>query len=37
MALTDVFLKNALPKAKPYKVFDGEGLYIEIRPNGGKW
>ncbi len=37
MALTNVFLKNATPKGKPYKVFDGEGLYIEIRPNGGKW
>jgi hypothetical protein len=25
-----------LPKAKPVKLFDGEGLYLQINPSGGK-
>src|SRR6185295_2267370 len=25
------------PTERPQRFFDGDGLYIEIRPNGGKW
>jgi integrase len=35
--LTDAALKNATLKDKPYKLFDGLGLYVHIQPNGGKW
>ena len=36
MPLTDTELKKAKPREKPYKLFDGGGLYIEITPNGSK-
>ena len=36
MALKDTQVKNAKPKAKSYKLTDGEGLQIEIKPNGAK-
>jgi hypothetical protein len=29
-------VKNAKPKAKPYKLADGGGLYLEIMPTGSK-
>jgi len=35
--LKDTTIQNAKPKEKPYKLFDGEGLYIEITPNGSKY
>ena len=34
--LTDIQVKNAKPKDKPYKLADGGGLYIEIMPTGSK-
>ena len=34
--LTDLKVKALKPKEKPYKVFDGQGLYLEVMPNGGK-
>jgi len=34
--LTDPKLRNAKPDTKPYKLVDEKGLYIEIKPNGGK-
>lgn len=34
--LTDTALRNAKPREKPYRLFDGGGLYIEIAPTGGK-
>lgn len=37
MTLTNVAIKNAKAKAKPYKLAAGKGMYIEIQPNGGKW
>lgn len=37
MSLTETAIKSAKPAAKPYKLFDGEGLYIEVVPAGGKW
>lgn len=35
--LTDIAIRAAKPKEKPYKLADGEGLYIEVAPSGGKW
>jgi integrase len=37
MALTDTEVRNAKPGAKPLKLFDGGGLYLEVAPSGGKW
>ncbi|MEO1927986.1 MAG: integrase arm-type DNA-binding domain-containing protein [Nautiliaceae bacterium] len=34
--LSDTKIKRAKPKDKMYKMFDGEGLYIEIKPTGRK-
>ncbi|MBU0808726.1 MAG: tyrosine-type recombinase/integrase [Gammaproteobacteria bacterium] len=34
--LTDSALKVAKPKAKPYKLNDGQGLYLEVMPSGSK-
>jgi len=37
MAFKDIKYRNAKPKAKPYKLGDGDGLYLLINPNGSKW
>jgi integrase len=37
MSLTDVKIRSSQPKATPYKLFDREGLYLLIKPNGGKF
>lgn len=37
MPLTDTSIKNAKPRSKPWRAFDGGGLYLEISPAGGKW
>lgn len=34
--LTDTGIKAAKPKDKPYKLADGQGLYLEVMPNGSK-
>jgi hypothetical protein len=34
MALTDTAVRNAKPKNKPYKVMDGQGLYLLVNPGG---
>ena len=34
--LTDVQVKNAKPRDKAYKLFDGGGLYLEVMPTGSK-
>jgi len=34
--LTDTQCRNAKPKDKPYKLPDGKGLYLEVKPNGVK-
>lgn len=34
--LTDTQCRNAKPKDKPYKLTDGQGLYLEVKPNGAK-
>ena len=36
MPLTDTKIRNAKPSAKPLKLTDGKGLYLEIRPTGTK-
>lgn len=35
-ALTDTKIRNAKPAEKPYKLQDGHGLYLEVRPSGSK-
>lgn len=37
MKLTDKTVKAAQPRDKLYRIFDGEGLYLEIHPNGSKY
>lgn len=37
MPLTDTSIKSAKPAEKPVKMTDGDGLYLLIHPNGGKW
>jgi integrase len=34
--LTDAKVRNAKPKEKPHKLFDGGGLYLEVMPTGSK-
>ena len=34
--LNDIQCRNAKPQAKPYKLPDGKGLYLEVKPNGVK-
>lgn len=36
MPLSDIKIRNAKPKEKPYKLTDGEGLFLLITPSGGK-
>lgn len=36
MPLTDVQIRNAKPRETPYKLTDGKGLYLEVRPTGAK-
>ena len=35
--LTATAVKQAKPKAKPYKLADGGGLYLHVKPNGKYW
>lgn len=35
--LTDIAARNAKPSAKPQRVFDSGGLYLEVAPNGAKY
>ncbi|KAB7683162.1 tyrosine-type recombinase/integrase [Plesiomonas shigelloides] len=37
MALTDIKIKTAKPKDKPYKLADGEGMYLLVNTNGAKY
>jgi integrase len=36
MALSDAGIRAAKPTAKQYKLFDGGGLFLIVRPSGGK-
>jgi len=35
--LTDTAIRNAKPRAKTYTLGDGEGMYLEVMPNGTKF
>ncbi len=35
--LSDIKVKSAKSKKKPYKLNDGQGLFLQIAVNGGKW
>lgn len=35
--LTDSRVKNARPKPRPYKLFDGKGLFMLVTPTGSKY
>ena len=35
--LTDAKIKAARPSEKPYKLTDGDGLYLLINPDGSRW
>ena len=37
MSLTDIAIRNARPADKLQRLFDGNGLYLEVSPSGGKW
>ena len=37
MPLTDIRIRNARPRKKPYKMYDASGLYLLVTPSGGKW
>ena len=37
MALTDIKIKNAAPREKPYWLSDSQGPYIEVQPSGSKY
>lgn len=37
MKLTDAAIRNAKPKAKPYKLSDGGGMFLYIHPNGSRY
>jgi hypothetical protein len=35
MALTDLTIRNAKPRPKPYKMGDSGGLFLQVTPSGG--
>ncbi|OGS93311.1 MAG: integrase [Gallionellales bacterium GWA2_59_43] len=37
MKLTNTAVLKAKPEAKPYKMADGGGMYLEVMPNGSKY
>jgi len=36
MPLSDFGIRAAKPAATPCKLFDGDGLFIDVRPEGGR-
>ena len=34
--LTAIAIKNAKPKKKQYRLTDGQGLYVLVKPTGAK-
>ena len=36
MFLSDKMIREAQPKVKPYKLSDGDGLYLCVQPSGSK-
>lgn len=37
MPLSDAKARNAKPRSKPYKIADGEGLFLLVTPSGSKY
>lgn len=37
MALNELMVKGARPRAKAYKIADGKGLFLLVKQNGGKY
>ncbi|MED5535261.1 MAG: Arm DNA-binding domain-containing protein, partial [Pseudomonadota bacterium] len=37
MALSDTSIRAIKPRERPYKLFDGRGLYLLVQPSGGRW
>jgi integrase len=37
MTLKDTNCRNAKPQDKPYRLYDEQGLYLEVQPNGGRY
>ncbi|HTW38013.1 MAG TPA: integrase arm-type DNA-binding domain-containing protein [Steroidobacteraceae bacterium] len=37
MALTDIAIRKARTRERPYKLSDGRGLCLLVQPNGSKW
>ena len=37
MSLSDAKVRNARPRTKPYKIADGEGLFLLITPSGSRY
>jgi hypothetical protein len=37
MSLTNTVVRDAKGSLKPYKLFDGRGLYVLVNPTGTKW
>ncbi len=37
VSLSDARVRNAKPKQKPYKIADGEGLFLLVTPSGSKY
>lgn len=37
MPLTEDRIFRCRPREKPYKLYDRFGLYMIVRPNGGRW
>jgi len=37
MKLNDTIIRKTKPAEKPYKLFDGGGLYLLVNPNGSRW
>jgi integrase len=37
MPLTDIVVRKATPREKPYRLTDSGGMYLEVAPSGGKY
>jgi hypothetical protein len=37
MRLNDTVIPHAKPGPKPFKLFDGGGLYLLVNANGSRW
>jgi len=37
MPLTQLTIRGAKSRAKPYKLADGQGMYLHVMPNGSKY